>query len=200
MKNIIISGPSRAGKSTLARKINETLGYSAISVDQLVATFQGAYPHMNIGLGMDRKRTAANVAPFLGHYLGVLSSSQGANKGNGFVMEGGYLGYYNLETILPIVQLYGIDEMKDSFLLIGLVQNLKTADAFFSDFREFDTKNDWTYHLADDDLREISEEAIAYSRSMTDYLAKHGFTLYDTSVDRERVLDRIVEGIRSELG
>ena len=39
MKNIIIAGPSRAGKSTLARKINEELNYYVISVDKLVAVF-----------------------------------------------------------------------------------------------------------------------------------------------------------------
>jgi adenylate kinase family enzyme len=48
MKNIIIAGPSRAGKSTLARKINEELNYYVISVDKLVAVFQGAYPQLNI--------------------------------------------------------------------------------------------------------------------------------------------------------
>ena len=48
MKNIIIAGPSRAGKTTLARKINEELNYFVISVDKLVATFQGAYPQLNI--------------------------------------------------------------------------------------------------------------------------------------------------------
>ena len=50
VKNIIIAGPSRAGKSTLARKINEELNYFVISVDKLVAVFQGAYPQLNIKL------------------------------------------------------------------------------------------------------------------------------------------------------
>ncbi len=50
MKNIIIAGPSRAGKSTLARKINEELNYYVISVDKLVAVFQGVYPQLNIKL------------------------------------------------------------------------------------------------------------------------------------------------------
>lgn len=44
MKNIIIAGPSRAGKSTLARKIKDELNYFVISLDKLVATFGEAYP------------------------------------------------------------------------------------------------------------------------------------------------------------
>ena len=71
MKNIIIAGSSRAGKSTLARKINEDLNYFVINIDKLVATFQGAYPQLDIRLNWNREKTTANIAPFLGHFLGI---------------------------------------------------------------------------------------------------------------------------------
>ena len=205
MKNIIISGPSRAGKSTLARKINEELNYFVISVDKLVATFQGAYPQLNIKLAWNREKTTANIAPFLGHFLGMFSSadgrgllpySHGAVKGNRFVLEG---GYFDFEKILPILKTYGIEELKDNFFLIGLVQNKKTVDEFVSDFKKYDTEDDWTYGFHDDDLREVSEDAISFSRSMSDHLVKYGFTVYDTSKEREQVLDQIVEDIKSKL-
>jgi hypothetical protein len=206
MKNIIIAGPSRAGKSTLARKINEELNYFVISVDKLVATFQGAYPQLNIKLNWNRRKTTDNLAPFLGHFLGAFSSSHGvayelnlrahAVKGNRFVLEG---GYFNFEKILPILKMYEIEELKDNFFLIGLVQNKKTADEFFNDLRKYDTEDDWTYSFDDDDLREVSQEAIQFSRSMTDHLVKYGFTIYDTSTEREQVFDKIVEDIKSKL-
>lgn len=205
MKNIIIAGPSRAGKSTLAKKINEELNYFVISLDKLVATFQGAYPQLNIRLNWNREKTTDNIAPFLGHYLGVFSSadgrgllpySHGAVKGNRFVLEG---GYFNFEKILPILKTYGIEELKDNFLLIGLVQNKKTVDEFVSDFKKYDTEDDWTYSFNDDDLRGVSEDAISFSRSMSDHLVKYGFTIYDTSKEREQVLDKIVEDIKSKL-
>src|SRR4030042_6421166 len=207
MKNIIIAGPSRAGKSTLARKINEELNYFVISVDKLVATFQGAYPPLNIKLNWNRRKTTDNLAPFLGHFLGAFSSSHGvayelnlrahAVKGNRFVLEG---GYFNFEKILPILKMYGIEELKDKFFLIGLVQNKKTADEFFNDFRKYDTEDDWTYGFDDDELREYaSQDAIPSSRSMTDHLVKYGFTIYDTSTEREQIFDKIVEDIKSKL-
>lgn len=206
MKNIIIAGPSRAGKSTLARKINEELNYFVISVDKLVATFQGAYPQLNIKLNWNRRKTTDNLAPFIGHFLGAFSSSHGtayelnlrshAVKGNRFVLEG---GYFNFEKILPILKMYEIEELKDNFFLIGLVQNKKTADEFFNDFRKYDTEDDWTYSLDDDDLREVSQEAIPFSCSMTEHLVKYGFTIYDTSTEREQVFDKIVEDIKSKL-
>ncbi len=205
MKNIIIAGPSRAGKSTLARKINEELNYFVISVDKLVAVFQEAYPQLNIRLDWNREKTTENIAPFLGHYLGMFSSadgyglmpySHGAVKGNRFVLEG---GYFNFEKILPILKMYEIEELKDNFLLIGLVQNNKTVDEYISDFKKYDTENDWTYNFSDDDLREVSEDAISFSRSMSDHLVKYGFTIYDTSKEREQVLDQILEDIKANF-
>jgi len=207
MKNIIIAGPGRAGKTTLARKINEELNYFIISVDKLIATFQGAYPQLNIKLAWNRRKTTDNLAPFLGHFLGAFSSNHGvayelnlrahAVKGNRFVLEG---GHFNFEKILPILKMYGIEELKDKFFLIGLVQNKKTADEFFNDFRKYDTEDDWTYGFDDDELREYaSQDAIPSSRSMTDHLLKYGFTIYDTSMEREKVFAEIIEDIKSKL-
>jgi hypothetical protein len=207
MKNIIIAGPGRAGKTTLARKINEELNYFVISVDKLIATFQGAYPQLNIKLAWNRRKTTDNLAPFLGHFLGAFSSSHRvayelnlrahAVKGNRFVLEG---GHFNFEKILPILKMYGIEELKDKFFLIGLVQNKKTADEFFKDLRKYDTEDDWTYGFDDDELREYaSQDAIPSSRSMTDHLVKYGFSIYDTSTEREKVFDKIIEDIKSKL-
>ncbi len=206
MKNIIIAGPSRSGKSTLAKKLGEAFDYFVISVDKLAAMFQGAYPQLNIKLNGNRRQTTDNLAPFLGHFLGAFTANHGvtnelnlrahAVKGNRFVLEG---GYFNFEIILPVLKMYGIEDLKEHFILIGLVQNRKTADDFFSDFRQYDTEDDWTDHLSDDDLRDVSQEAIQFSRSMTDHLVQNGFTIYDTSTDREQVLNQIIEDIKSEM-
>jgi hypothetical protein len=208
LKNINIAGPSRAGKTTLAKKISEELGFFVISLDKLVATFQGAYPQLDIRLNWNRKKTTDNLAPFLAHFLGAFSSEYGvkyelnlrshAVKGNRFVLEG---GYFNFEKMSTVLKTYGIDDIKDRFILIGLVQNKKTADEFVRDFRKYDTEDDWTYGLSDDALKEYaSQDAIPFSRSMTAHLMEYGFTVYDTSTERERVLDQIVEDIKSKLG
>lgn len=207
MKNILIVGPSRAGKTTLARKINEELNCFVISLDKLVATFQGAYPQLDIRLNWNRKKTTDNIAPFLGHFLGTFSSDHGeihelnlqahAVNGNRFVLEG---GYFNFEIITSTLKVYGIEALKERFLLIGLVQNQKTVDEFVRDFKRYDTQDDWTYGFDDDELREyVSKDAIPFSRSMTDDLTKYGFTIYDTSVERERVFDQIIENIKAGL-
>ncbi|MCL1786929.1 MAG: hypothetical protein FWG38_02980 [Defluviitaleaceae bacterium] len=202
MKNIIIAGSARAGKSTLARKINAELGHFVIGLDKLVATFQEAYPQLNIRLNWNRQKTTANLAPFLGHFLGMFASpsgrgllpySHGVVEGNRFVLEG---AYFDCEKILPMLNMYGMKTLAENFALIGLVQNQKTVDDFVSDFKQYDTEDDWTYGFSDEDLREIAKDQLAFGRQMSNELAKHGFTIYDTSAARGQVLDQIVADIK----
>ena len=201
MKSIIIAGPSRVGKSTLARRINEELDCFVIGVDKLVSVFQEAYPQLNIRLDWDREKTTENLAPFLGHFMGIFSSSHGRGlfpyshgevKGNRFVLEG---GYFDFNRILPIIKMYGIEELTNKFLLIGLVQNKKTVDEFVRDFKEYDTPDDWTYGFSENALRAIAKDAILFSQSMSEHLVKYGFAIYDTSKDREKIFDQIIKDI-----
>ena len=203
MKNIIIAGASRTGKSSLAKKINAELNYFSISIDKLVAVFQEAYPQLNIRLAWDRDKMTDNIAPFLGHFLGMFSSadgrgllpySHGAVENNRFVLEG---GYYNFEIISSILNLYGADKMKDKFALIGLVQNKKTSDDFVADFKKYDTENDWTYGMNDDELQDIAKDAVSFNKSMSYDMKNHSFNIYDTSVDREKVFDSIINDIKN---
>ena len=207
MKNIIIAGPSRAGKTTLAAKINEELNYFAVGLDKIAAAFGRAYPQLDIRLNWDYDKTTANIAPFIGHLLGIFSTSHHsfadaqnlrapAMTGNRFVLEG---AYFDFEKIASVLKMYGIEQMHEHFILIGLVQNKKTADEFVSDFKKYDTEDDWTYGWSDDAYREYAiQEAIPFSQSMTDNLTKHGFTIYDTSAEREQAFDKIVEDIKSD--
>ena len=133
MKNIIIAGPGRSGKSTLARMISEDLGYYIINSDKLVSVFQNAYPDLNIRLNWDRDKTTENLAPFLGHFLGTFSSedgkgllkySQGACSNNGFILEG---AYFEFDKIASVLKDYGIGDLKERFILIGLMILIKTG-------------------------------------------------------------------------
>jgi len=203
MKNIIIAGASRTGKTTLATKLNEELNYFVISLDKIVATFGRAYPQMDIKHHCDYEKMKDNVAPFLGHLLGVFSDSRHLAddqnfrartiKGNRFVMEG---TAFNFDILSSVLSMYETGNLEDRFILIGLVQNKKTADEFVRDSKKYDTEDDWTYGWSDEELREYAiSRAIPFNREMTGLLVKHGFTVYDTSIDREQVLAQIMYDI-----
>jgi adenylate kinase family enzyme len=205
VKSIIIAGVGRNGKTTLARKINEELNYFVINLDKLMTAFGRAYPQLDIRIAWDYEKATANIAPFLGHYLGMLSSCHGfaddlnlqkhAVKGNRFVLEG---GHFDFEIISSILKTYGIKELKDNFILIGLVQNNKTADEFFNDLRKYDTEEEWTYSFDDEELRDFSEMLVKWNQEFTDYLMNYGFTIYDTSGEREQVFDKIIKDIEAK--
>jgi len=90
--------------------------------------------------------------------------------------------------------------MKDNFILIGLVQNKKTVDEFFRDLRKYDTKDEWTHGFDDNELRElIVKDFIPSNQFMAANLVKYGFTIYDTSTEREQVFDKIIEDIKSKI-
>lgn len=62
MRNIIIVGPSRAGKTTLAKRLSEKFNYFVISLDKL-----------DVRLNWNRNKAMENIAPFIGHFLGTES-------------------------------------------------------------------------------------------------------------------------------
>ncbi len=204
MKNILIVGPSRSGKSTLAKRIHEELGFFVLSTDKLVAVFQNAYPQLDIRLNWDRDKTTENLAPFLGHFLGtfdtsdgrgLLGYSHGDTGENRFVIEG---SYFDPEIITRILKSYNCDSLKEKFILIGLVQREKNAEDFYRDFRKYDTDKDWTFHLSDEELMNVSVEAVSYNQSMFELLDRYGFDIYDTSHGREAIFDEILKKIRTD--
>jgi hypothetical protein len=117
--------------------------------------------------------------------------SHGAVEGNMFVLEGAYYDFGKIEEVLKV---YGMN--RSDFHLIGLVQCEKSKEDFLSDFRKYDTEDDWTYNLSDEELEAVAEDAVVFNEEMYRQLSEHGFTIYDTSKDRDDIFDGIIESIR----
>ena len=189
-KNILVLGPSRAGKTTLTKKLNEVLNYSIVCFDSIIYAFEQSFPQLGICHGEGAANTAANLANFLTHYFRVLSHRSEQKNGVKFAAEG---GYFDFEKIMLAMSDYEI--VKD-FLLIGLVYNKKTPDEFFGDIRKNDTEDDWSYNCDDDTLLKCVSIFIEDSKLMYNKFLKHNFMIYDVSNDREQVLDKIINDIR----
>ena len=71
-KNILIIGPGRAGKTTLAKMIHKKYGYSVIRIDDIVTAME-AFPSLGISWDGDAAKIATQMAPFLRIYLKELS-------------------------------------------------------------------------------------------------------------------------------
>ena len=190
MKNILILGPSRVGKTTLTKKLNEVLNYSIVCLDSIIYAFEQSFPQLGICCGDGAENTAVNLAGFLIHYFDVLLHRSKEKNGVKFIAEG---GYFDFEKIMFAMNEH---EKTDGFIFIGLVYNNLTPDKLFNDIRKNDTEGDWSYNCDDDLLKKCVNIFIEDSKEMTEQFKKHNFMIYDVSNDREQVLNKIINDIK----
>lgn len=69
MKNIIIFGTSRSGKTQLAKLLSTKLNYSIVMVDSLVSAFQNSMPELEINHTNRDGKSINNLEPFLLAYI-----------------------------------------------------------------------------------------------------------------------------------
>ena len=172
--------------------------YSRISTDDIVIALEKAFPKLKIKLDTanynEYKTMMNNLTPFLAHYLGALSHRSDGHNGTNFVIEG---CHFDFDKMLPILDLYEIKNLKEHFMLIGLVYHSQTPDELFDNIRKYDTEDEWTYDLNDDELKIRVIAYIEYSRYIYDKFQKYEPIIYDISNNREYVLDKIVDDIKS---
>jgi len=195
-KNIIIIGPGRVGKTTLAKKLNEKLCYSVIGTDDLCIAFEEGMPEAKIGTPNSHETSVANIAPFLATYVSALAWRSKFYNGTKYVFEDGK-GYFDFDKLIPIWEVNEPDKdyWKTQYLIIGLVYHNQTPNNLFDAIREHDTGDDWTHMLSDDELWSHIIGGIEYSRTIFDKLQGYDHIIYDVSHNRDQVLDKVVEDV-----
>lgn len=187
MKNIIISGVPRAGKTTLSRKINAIYpNYHIINGDAVRYAFQKALPKNEIneygGKGMKQ-----DFAKFL-FYL--LKSETGEAQ-----------GYYQyiIETcdisIKNATKFFAADNI---ILFLGIAE--LTPQEILARCREHDTKKEWTTESTDEQILKYATDWISKSKYYKRECPKRGFWYIDTSYDRDKKLEEVVRMLQNEKG
>ena len=187
-KNILIIGAARCGKSTLAKKLNKKYGYSVISIDDIVSGLQ-AYPEINIHHDGDTDITTKNLGPFLEKYLIELSEGSYFYDGVKFVIEGTHIDF---ERLMPLLQ---SEKYKDKYEILGLTINNETAEDLYNNMKKYDTEDDWTYWVKDEDLIGDAKYIVEKNKIFNNKFNEYNIKSYDTSFDREEVLDKIVNDL-----
>lgn len=180
-KNILIMGAGRSGKTTLSKMIHETYGYSIISIDDIVNAL-AAFPELNISWDGDHKKIAEQMSCFLSKYLTELSEGTKFYDGCKTVIEGTDIDF---EHLLPT-----IDTSK--YVLIGLTYNNVSKKDLFQNIRTYDTEDDWTYYVSDEQLAEFCELFLERNRFFNEKFKEYHILTYDTSINREDVLSEIL--------
>ena len=187
-KNIIVLGAARSGKTTLAKRIAKEKGYSLISIDDIVSGFE-AYPELQIHHDGDAVDTAERLAPFLEKYLTELSEGSAFYDGIKSVIEG---THFDFEHLMPLLK---SDKYKEKYLIIGLTFSDITEQQLYDYIKKYDTEDDWTYWCDDEELKGNVRYFIDRNKYFNEKFKKYGITTFDTSFDRDKVLNTIIDNL-----
>ena len=186
MKNIIIFGEPRSGKSTLANMIIDKFNYQVIHVDAVRDTFKEIYPELNIApdIAINNKKFQL----FIQEYLNRNTKQEERNK-YGYVVEG-------CETSVDDCnRLFNIDEN----IIYYLAPDDITPEEFFNNIRANDTEKDWTFKLSDEELMQKVKNMITKGKKIKEECKKYNIKFVDTSHNRKEKLNTILKNIESEI-
>ena len=179
MKNIILTGTSRAGKTSLAIELSRKLGYNVISIDSLVYAFGEVYPELNITHSNRDGSSVKNLSKFLWAYIKNLVYFQNAN----YVFEG---VYFDMNDII---------KLNKNFVVILLIHGLN-AQEIFENIKNNDSEKDWTKKKSNQELFEYCKNL----ENMDKFYESHhsnNILIYKTGKDRKQVFQKIIKQIKT---
>lgn len=185
MKNIIIIGRPRAGKSTLANMIVDKYKYQIIRTDTIRNTFKEVLPELDINQykAIESKKFQIFCKRFLYWNL-----KEARNK-YGYVIEG-------CETsVKDCKELYDDGEN----LIYVVAQKNITPEEMAKNMKNNDNSRDWTYNKNDEERLEYCRESIQKAKIIEEECKKYGLKFFDTAINRQKVLEEIMKDIEKNI-
>lgn len=176
--HVIIAGAARSGKTTLALKLNK-YGFTHYKMDSIKRGIWESYK-----LAYDDWE---NVSPIICKIINriILDNRTDTN----YMLEK-YL--FDTPFLYPKdIKLIDTSETKVIFLGYAHID----VDEGVRLIRKYDKENFWTSKKSDEELTKEVRENIEFSKYLEKECERLGITYYDTSFDREEVLNRIINDI-----
>lgn len=184
MKNIIILGPSRVGKSSLSSLLCKKFNFSYISGDSIRNAFMNIYPE----LGYNTKNTI-NKDEFCKFINWIV------NENNIHLKRDVY--YVIDSTDISIKNALAYFE---NSLIILLGSKDITPEVMANNMKKYDVELDWTYGYSEKELLEISNEIIMKSNEIYKESLENNILYFDTSSNRNEIYNAIINKIEKEMG
>lgn len=179
-KNIIIIGPPRCGKTTLAKKIvKELKNYTLISQDNFKSSFIGTCKELgiySINMAIPKKQCFKYLFESM-HYEDDLN----------YVVD---VSDYDEEVIKSI---------RDSSIIVFIGYSDLNSEQLFKNIRKYDKSNEWTYIESDWRLSYYCEHFIKESKYLEKVAKENSYWYVDVSKDREYALSNTFERIKGML-
>ena len=185
MKNVFIGGVSRSGKSTLSQMLYHKLGYSVFELDTIVHSFTKIFPELGIS-EKHKEDLDKNFAPFAYEVLKCCDKDRKYGKIkvaiNGFQLSP--------ETIARFSEV-------DNMIVIYLGMSNVTKEQLLANMRATQEEGDWILKYTDEQMLKTCQKLIDRSLIIKEQCKKYGFLYYDTSVDRDAVLNEILNMLKN---
>ena len=188
MKNILIMGIGRAGKTTLSKMIKDKYNnYNLIHSDALKwAMIRAKNEEQYYRKNVDKQKEFEHGEYFQRTLLELYNSLiRKDTKKYGYILESGQLH--------PKIVKEMIDFDNTIVLCLGL-GNFKPED-MVNQCITYDTEESWTYGLSKDYLLEHAQDWYNCNEMLKIECPKYGIKYIDTSKDREKVLNEILENL-----
>ena len=182
MKNIILIGASRAGKSTFTKLLNERFNIMIIRTDLLRLAFRDTiYKDKDISLS-EVKSNPDYINYVLNYYK--------------------YANMYDVDymKVVDTVDFEPKDcsNFENSIAICFGYPNI-TKEEVVGNWRKYDTELDWTKYKSDEKLLSYAEYEIKNSQVLKEECEKYNIKFVDTSYNREKVLYELLEYVTEKI-
>lgn len=180
--NIIIYGPSRIGKTTLAKRIASSFNYNVVSIDKLVSSFCNIFPELNINHADRSGYSQEMMSKFALDYFNNLSSFSSRINNINYVMEGCYLDIKDVNE--------KVDHKKT--IIIVLLTSLKPNE-IEENLNKYDKYYDWTYNCTSEEKKSYSENIYINNQMIKKICKENNIKYWEIANDREIIFSEIVK-------
>ncbi len=188
MKNILIMGIGRAGKTTLSKMLKDKINsYNLIHSDSLKwAMIRAKNEEKYFRENVDKQKEFEHGEYFQRTLLEFFKSSMSKDKKNyGCILESGQLHPRIVKEMVNF----------DNTIVVCLGLGDFSLEDMVNLCIEHDTPEDWTYGLSREYLREHAKDWFTANEMLKKECPKYGIKYYDTSKNRVETLDKIMNEI-----
>ena len=186
MKNVLIWGAPRSGKSTLARKIKKEFGHNIMELDHFRAVYDVLRPQDKI-FELDDFEQSHLMADMVAQLIMQHSTDWSNRHGEYFVFEG---------VSVDLVQILNKLTDKHNLIIVCIAHANISPEQKCDQLVKFETNVDWTFYKDIDEKKKCCETFCSDSKKVKE-IAKHlNLKYFDTSHNRDEILNEIMAHIK----
>ncbi len=187
MKNIMIFGICRTGKTTFSRMVQENFeNYQIIEVDTIISALQRTVPNVQIGFIHDNVKE--NKLP---QFLSLLIEKN-------VVKNGKYMNFViNGDSIMPhdLIKYFNLENT----IVYYFVNSKLTPEEILENCRKYDDSTEWTNRRTDEQILNHMKFYKDIEKQIIEECDKYKINCIDTSENRQEIFEKLIQDIRKEI-